>query len=347
MWSDGFTTLKDSYLWSMDFVTGGTGIVGRELLTQLLAKGGEVKAMRRESSDVESVETFIKSHGVSTEKLSWVYGDTRDYTEVFESIDGCSRIYHLAALVSFHPAEEPLLMDINKGGTANIVNAMLERDIKDLIYVSSVAALGHSINKPITEDTEFEEGPLVTAYSRSKYFSELEVWRGQEEGLRVLILNPSIIIGEGDFSRSSGELFSQSAKGVPVHPAGENGFVSARDVGNACLALAESGVWGQRFLLNAENLSYKDAMTAIAISVGAKPPAKIVKGWMIDIVVFLFAALELFTGRKSLANKTSMLMAQLKTEYDGSKIMRTLDNWQYESVEKAIERAGKAYLALA
>lgn len=344
MWSVGFTTIKDSYLWSMDLVTGGTGIVGRELLSQLLSKGRKVRALKRPSSDVDGVETFIKAQGVSTTNLSWVNGDTREFDEVCEAIDGCSRVYHLAALVSFHPSEEPLLMEINKGGTANVVNAMLEKGILDLVYVSSVAALGHTLKKPITEETDFQEGPLITAYSRSKYESELEVWRGQEEGLSVLILNPSIIIGEGDFSRSSGELFSQSAKGIPVFPAGENGFVSAKDVASACLALAESGIRGERFLLNAENISYKDAMGAIAHSVGAKPPTKIVNGWMISLVVFMFAALEFFTGRKSMANKVSMKMAQLKTHYDGSKILRRLDGWKYESVQTAIDRAGKAYL---
>ena len=157
-------------------------------------------------------------------------------------------------------------------------------------------------------------------------------------------MNPSVIIGEGDFSRSSGELFSQLAKGIPVFPAGKTGVVSARDVASACLALADSGIRGQRFILNAENLSYKNFMAAIALSVGAKPPTMIVRWWMIDFVVFAFATLEFFTGRKSMTNKTSMRMTQLKTEYDGSKILKRLEGWKYEKVSDAIVRAGKAYL---
>lgn len=328
----------------MDFVTGGTGIVGRELLAQLLSKGGSVKALRREGSDVESVDRFIHAQGISTDKLEWVYGDTREYDEIESALQGCDRVFHLAALVSFHPSNEPNLMGINQGGTENVVNAMLTTGIRKLVYLSSVAALGHSTKSSITEETPFEEGPLVTGYSRSKYASELEVWRGQEEGLDVLIVNPTIIIGEGDFSRSSGELFSQTAKGLPVYSAGSNGFVSAMDVASACLALAERGAWGQRFLLNGANLSYKDAMTKIAKSVNAAPPTKVIKGWMINLVVFIFKFLEIVTGRKSLANKTSMLMAQLDTKYDGSKILKTIDNWSYEDIDTAIKRTGKAYL---
>ena len=329
----------------MDFITGGTGIVGRELLAQLLSKGVEVKALRREKSDVESTEKFLESRGVSTENLNWVFGDTRDYDDVESSISGSKRVYHLAALVSFHPSDEPNLMEINRGGTENIVNAMLATGAKELIYLSSVAALGHSLKTPITEDTPFEEGPLVTGYSRSKYASELEVWRGQEEGLKVLIVNPTIIIGEGDFSRSSGELFSQTAKGLPVYSAGANGFVSARDVASVCLALLGKDAWGERFLLNGANLSYREAMTMIANSVNAQPPTKVVKGWMINLVVIIFKLLEVFTGRKSVANKTSMLMAQLDTKYDGTKVLRTLDGWDYESISDAIKRAGRAFLS--
>jgi len=328
----------------MDFVTGGTGIVGRELLALLLSKGGYVKALKREGSDVESVERFIHARGLSTDKLDWIHGDIREYDELESALQGCDRVFHLAALVSFHPSDELNLMDNNKGGTENIVNAMLITGIRKLVYLSSVAALGHSTKSPITEETPFEEGPLVTGYSRSKYVSELEVWRGQEEGLDVLIVNPTIIIGEGDFSRSSGELFSQTAKCLPVYSAGSNGFVSARDVASACLALAESGTWGQRFLLNGANLSYKDAMTKIAKSVNAVPPTKVVKGWMINWGVFIFKFLEIVTGRKSLANKTSMLRAQLDTKYDGSKILKTIDNWSYEDIDTAIVRTGKAYL---
>ena len=129
-----------------------------------------------------------------------------EYDELETAIQGCDRVFHLAALVSFHPSDEQKLMCINKGGTENVVNAMLMGGIKKLVYVSSVAAFGHTTKSPITEETPFEEGPLITGYSRSKYASELEVWRGHAEGLDVLIVNPTIIIGEGNFSRSSGEL---------------------------------------------------------------------------------------------------------------------------------------------
>lgn len=333
----------------MDLVTGATGIVGRELLAQLLESGCEVRALRRENSDVKGVEEFIKAQGVATSSLSWVYGDTRDIHEMLDAVNGCERVYHVAALVSFTPSDNERMMDINRGGTANVVNAMLDAGVKDLVYVSSVAAIGFTDERAIDEEVAFEEGPLVTSYSRSKYLSELEVWRGSEEGLDVVVVNPSITIGSGDFSRSSGELFSQIHRGTPFYPAGTNGFVSAKDVARACIVLAEEKIRGEKFLLNAENRTYKEAMEVIAASLGVKPPSRVVKDWMVGLVWRAFYVIEKVTGQKALATKESLKMSQLEAKYDGSKISRHLSEkgktWEYESLERAVDRTSEIYLA--
>ena len=334
----------------MDLVTGATGIVGRELLSQLLASGASVRALHRKDSAVQATVEFITNKGISLDGLEWVLGDTRDFDDMCSAMDGCSKVFHFAALVSFSPSDAELLMDVNRGGTETVVNAMLATGLKDLIYASSVAALGHTTKHPITEDTLFEDGPLVTAYSLSKYKAELEVWRGSEEGLSVIIVNPSVIIGEGDFSKSSGKLFSQAHAGVPVYPSGTNGFVSSHDVASATITLANSGIRGERFLLNSENLSFKDAFSMIALSVGAKPPTKVVKNWMISIAILLFRLKKLFTGKPMLASKVSMQMSQTHTQYDGTRIISALKSqgidWKYESVKEVISRVGAAYLRL-
>ncbi|MAO46719.1 MAG: hypothetical protein CL823_06165, partial [Crocinitomicaceae bacterium] len=147
----------------MDLVTGATGIVGRELLSQLLASGASVRALHRKDSAVQATVEFITNKGISLDGLEWVLGDTRDFDDMCSAMCGCSRVFHLAALVSFSPSDAETLMDVNRGGTETVVNAMLATGLKDLIYVSSVAALGHTTKHPINEDTPFEDGPLVTA----------------------------------------------------------------------------------------------------------------------------------------------------------------------------------------
>ena len=333
----------------MDFITGATGIVGRELVAKLISEGHSVKALRRKNSDVKSVEALLNSRNLSLDNLSWVEGELNDSESLESALNGCLRVFHLAALVSFHPSEEASLIKINSEGTKNLVNAMLDKNVETLIYVSSVAALGRKENKIVDEDTQFEDGAGVTGYSRSKYLAELEVWRGQEEGLSVVVVNPSIIIGAGDFSRSSAELFHQIYSGVPMYPQGSSGYVSSSDVAKACVLLADNNITGQGFLLNSENLSYKNLMCAIAKSLKVKPPSRVVKPWMSAIVWRIFWIIEKLTGKKALATKSSLKMSRLTIEYDGSKIARVLDlkgvKWEYESVNKAISRTAESYLA--
>jgi|TARA_B110000116_G_C16800331_1_gene569958 dihydroflavonol-4-reductase len=335
----------------MDFITGATGIVGREVLAQLLESGKSVKALRREGSDVESVMNFLKQRGLNPveSELCWAEGDVTDLHSLEGGIRGCKTVFHVAAVVSFHPSDEALMMEVNVGGTANVVNTMLDQGVTDLIYVSSVAALGYTPTEPITEQTVFEDGPLTTGYSRSKNSSELEVWRGQEEGLNVVMVNPSIIVGPGDFTKSSGELFSQVDNGIPFYPTGTNGFVSVVDVARACILLADTGIRGQRFLLNAENRSYKDFFSTIATELSVKAPSRPVQNWMAGVVWRGFWIIEKLTGKKALVTKESLKMVHLPTEYDGSKIRKALlekgVEWNYSSVNEAISSTSKVYLS--
>jgi len=333
----------------MDFITGATGIVGRELVSQLISAGHTVKALYRNNSDVTSVENLITSRSLSLDRLIWVEGELNDSQSLESSLKGCTRVFHVAALVSFHPLDEASLLKTNVEGTKNIVNAMLHKDVKTLVYVSSVAALGRQENKIVDEETPFEDGVGETAYSRSKYLAELEVWRGQEEGLSVAVVNPSIIIGAGDFTRSSAELFPQIHAGLSFYPTGSSGYVSSSDVAKACVLLADNNVRGERVLLNSENRSYKSLMCEIAIALNVKPPFRAVKPWMSSFAWRAFWLIEKLTGKRALATKSSLKMSRSMIVYDGSKIERVLAlegvKWEYEPVNKAISRTAESYLA--
>ncbi|PCJ81959.1 MAG: nucleoside-diphosphate sugar epimerase [Bacteroidetes bacterium] len=328
-----------------DFITGATGIVGRELVVQLINSGRSVIALRRENSDVNSIEKLIPANS----PLKWVMGDLNNSESLEKAMLGCSRIFHTAAIVSFHPDDAKNIISNNAEGTANVVNAALHTGVKDFIHVSSVFALGHIEDELITENTPFEESDGVTDYARSKYKAELEVWRGQEEGLNVAVVNPTIIMGAGDFKRSSSELFSQIDAGIPLYPQGSNGYVSSADVAKACIILADNRVWGERFILNSENLKYKDLIRSVAQALNTKPPAKPIRPWMVGIVWRAFWLLEKLTGKRALATKDSLSMAQLNMSYNGTKIEKVLlqidIKWVYEPVSIAIERTASAYLS--
>lgn len=333
----------------MDFITGATGIVGRELVSQLISSGHTVKALCRNNSDVNSIEDLITSRGLPIDKLTWVKGELNDPESLEIAMEGCERVFHVAALISFHPSDEASLLETNVEGTKNIVNTMINKDVKTLVYVSSVAALGRQENIVVDEETPFEDGVGVTRYSKSKYLAELEVWRGQEEGLSVAVVNPSIIIGAGDFTRSSAELFPQIHSGLSFYPAGSSGYVSSIDVAKACVFLAENNVIGKRFLLNSENLSYKNLMCEVATALNVKPPFRVVKPWMSAFVWRAFWLIEKLTGKRALATKSSLKMSRLVIQYDGSKIERVLAlegvKWEYEPVKNAVSRTAESYLA--
>jgi len=306
----------------MDLVTGATGIVGREIVAALLSAGGDVRALRRAKSDVEGVEKMLGRRGVLVEKLNWVEGDTRDMDAMMDAVAGCSRVYHTAAVVSFREKDAELLYDVNVRGTAVVVNAMLEMGVKELVHVSSVAAL------------DGEEIPEKADYAVSKYKAELEVWRGGEEGLEVCMVQPTIILGEGDFSKSSGKLFLQVDNGLPVYPVGANGFVASKDVASACVAMAEAGLWSKAFVLNGANMKFKDAFEKIAASIGAKAPTRPLKKWMSNLVCAL----------PFVQNKLGLKAMQEDTVYDGSKAVEALDGWEYSKIDEVIKEVGKVYL---
>ena len=203
----------------MILVTGSTGLVGTHLLLELAKKHDKIRATHRASSNLRAVyDTFalyVDDPGTYYDKIEWIEADVADFDTLIQALDGVDYVYHTAAFVSFDPRERQTMIRINVGGTANLVNACLERKVKKLCNVSSTAALGNAPSgEQITEDMIWSYSKNRSSYSVSKYHSEMEIWRGMAEGLQAVIVNPSIIIGPGDWQRSSSYLFSAVWKGM-------------------------------------------------------------------------------------------------------------------------------------
>jgi nucleoside-diphosphate-sugar epimerase len=268
------------------FVTGGTGLIGAHLLLNLVKDGQKVRALKREQSDLNSVKKVFKYYGSEAlfSEIEWVFGDITDIVSLEEAMQGVSYVYHAAAMVSFNPNDKKQLYRINIEGTANVVNACLEKNIKKLCYVSSTAAVGKSKEGEMaTENNKWDEEEVTSNYSVSKHYAENEVWRGIAEGLPAVMVNPCVIIGPGDMSRSSGTLFGTIKKGLKFYTSGANAFVDVRDVADAMTLLMNSAIESQRFLLIGENLSYKSLFEKIATSLGVKAPTILAKGFMVDL----------------------------------------------------------------
>ncbi|MFZ8836025.1 MAG: NAD-dependent epimerase/dehydratase family protein [Flavobacteriales bacterium] len=325
----------------MDFVTGGTGLVGRHVVDELLRSGRQVRVLCRPETKRTTLEKFLVHCGTDQAGLEWIEGSLEDVFFLEDALVNCERVFHCAALVSFHRKDAAALTQINRDGTRTLVNAMLQTGVSKLIHVSSVAALGRKEGEPVHEDVPFEDGSDVSHYARSKFEAELEVWRGQEEGLKVLAVNPVIVLGAGDFDRSSSMLFTLVHKGLKWYPEGSNGFVSARDVAKACQLLAETGCWGERFVLCAENCTYQQLMIWMAQEMEVRAPSRPLRSWMLGLAWRLGVLWELVSGRRAPISRESVRNTSLHHAYRTDKLERTLKSkgveWRYEKVEATIK----------
>lgn len=206
-------------------------------------------------------------------QLSWVEADILDIPALQEAMQGVSKVCHCAALVSFEKKDREQLMKVNTEGTANVVNLCLINAIPELLYISSVAALGRTKSKGlITENSKWEENKRNTQYAISKYKAELEVWRGMEEGLNVIVVNPGIIFGVGNFTKGSNAFFQAVKKGIPFYSEGIKGYVDAADVARAVLTLYQKKLFNRRYVLVSANKKVGDIFFAIADKFGVKRP---------------------------------------------------------------------------
>ncbi len=323
----------------MVLVTGSTGLVGSHLLLRLVQQGHHIRAIYRNSSDTSVVQKvfsyYVKNSEALYRKIEWAPADLNNIPALEAAFEGVKKVYHAAALISFDPNDFESLMKINVEGTANIVNLCIENRIEKLCYVSSIAAVGNGLDGiPITEENEFND-QHADVYARSKYAAELEVWRGSQEGLSVVIVNPGVIIGPGFWKGGSGTLFTTVNKGYSYHPPSGTGFVTVADVVDIMMALMDSTIEKERFILVSENLSYKEMMSLFAKSLGVREPSKQLEIWQLQILRFLDMFSHIFSGKGRRITKNGIESLKQRTYYDNQKI-RNLLGFNFEPIADAV-----------
>ncbi|TND08243.1 MAG: nucleoside-diphosphate sugar epimerase [Bacteroidetes bacterium] len=325
----------------MILITGGTGLIGMHVAYELTRRGQRVRLLYRKSSNRQVLEQVF--HFYNTESapqlalIDWVEGDLSDLFSLEDAMEGVRHVYHCAASVSFIPAEREQMLKNNIEGTANLVNAAMEKKISRLCHVSSVATLGKNENgSPADENTHWKNSPKNSWYAISKYGAEREAWRASEEGLDVIIVNPSLVLGPGDQSRSSLEVFATAKKGLRWYTDGMAGFVDVRDVAAAMIALMESDVKNERFVLSAENLGFKTAFDRMLGEFGHKPTTKKLSPFLGELAWRLEKIFAALSGRRPRIVKETIRAAQEKIRFDGSKIKRVIPAFEYRPVEKSI-----------
>ncbi len=314
-------------------VTGATGFLGAHVVKQLVAAGHQVRGLYRSLEKRDQNPVFDAQTIAS---VDWFAGDLFDYSSLEKAAKGVDRVYHCAALVGFQAGQRDALYRTNVYGTAEVVNVCLHLQIPRLVYVSSIAALGRDPQNPeVNEGSTWKDGPHNSAYSISKFRAENEVWRGMQEGLEVIVVNPSIILGPGDWLEGSNKLFYTVFKGLKVYSPGSSGFVDVRDVVAALLHLDTNNHTGRRYLLNAANWSYKRLFTTIATHFGVNPPRWAPPRWLSEVGWRVLVVFSWFTGKKPFITRETTRSAYNSFTYDGSRISRET-GFVYRDFEKTL-----------
>lgn len=313
----------------MIFVTGASGLVGSHLIQSLMEKGLMVRAMYR-----QSIPQFKHA-----EKVDWIKGDILDVTSLDAALKGVDQVYHCAAIVSFSPKQAATMLHANVEGTANVVNACIAHQIKKLVFVSSVAAIGRiRQDGPVNETMNWTPETSNSIYGKSKYLAEMEVWRGMGEGLNVAIVNPVIILGAGDWNKGSSEIFKSAYDEFPWYTKGVSGFVDVLDVVDAMQLLMNSDVQGQRFIISGANVPYQEIFTLIAKAFNKRPPSKQVTPLLAAIVWRLEAVKGFITGKTPLLTKETAATAQAIVHFDNTKLLKAFPEFKYRSMDETIQR---------
>lgn len=333
----------------MILVTGGTGLVGTHLLYDLTRSGKNVRVIKRSNSNIANVKKVFSYYTSDVDsllnKIEWVDADLLDVYSLMEVMEGVEEVYHCAAMVSFEKKHLAEMMKINVEGTANMVNSALDKGVKKFCHVSSIASLGRAERGEMTsEETFWKSSPENSNYSITKYAAEREVWRAAEEGLNVVIVNPSLILGGGNWTQSSSNMFTKAYRGIKFYSEGTNGFIDVRDVSAIMIKLMESDISNQRFLLNGENASFKYYFEMIHEAFGKTHPS-IKAGKLLTGFAWRAESLRAFiTGSPPLITKETSRSANRQSSFSNKKILKAFPGYQFITLAQSINDTCALYL---
>ena len=332
----------------MILVTGGTGLVGSHLLVRLTQENEPIRAIYRTPESIEKTKNVFSYYpNISPElfnTIEWVQADITDVPSMIPTFKGVKKVYHCAAIISFDPADYRTMRKVNIHGTAIIANLCIDAKVEKLCYVSSIATIGDNPKKEVaTEENEWVGNEKNNGYAITKYGAETEVWRASQEGVEVVVVNPGVILGSGFWNSGSGKLFSQVNNGFRFYTEGVTGFVSVQDVVKPMILLMNSPVKNERFILISENKSFKEIFFLIADTLGKSRPSIKIKPWQTNLFWRFAWCVSKIARKEPLLSKYSARSAHSVAEYSSEKIQKKI-NYQFEDLEKSVQRISKRYL---
>jgi dihydroflavonol-4-reductase len=320
----------------MILVTGANGLLGSFILRKLVAEGESVIALKRKTSDTHLTDDLKN-------KITWRDADITDTISLNELFKDASIVIHAAAMVSFNPREEDQLYKVNVEGTKNVVNACLTNNIKKLIHISSVAALGRQKGSSILDEgSKWIDSPLNSAYAKSKYLAELEVYRGIEEGLPASIINPSFILAPSDWEKSSSQMFRYIWKEKRFYSGGQANYVDVEDVAEMASKLCKQNFVGERFIASAGTISFKELFEQMALRLKKKAPSVRVGSKLLTAFALIEEMRCFVFGTKPLITRESVKATKEIFTYSNKKSVEYL-NIKYKTLSETLDRCCDYY----
>jgi dihydroflavonol-4-reductase len=312
----------------MILVTGGTGLVGAHLLLHLIENGENVRAIYRKLETIQKTKNLFSYYKKENlfKKIDWLQADILDIPSLEIAFENVEFVYHCAACISFDPKDEAIIRKTNIEGTANIVNFCLAKNVQKLCFISSIAALGDlkENEKIITEETEWNPEKSHSDYAISKFGAEMEIWRGQQEGLNSIIVNPGVIVGPRIWNEGSGIIFNKIEKGFPFYTKGTTGFVAVIDVVQLMVQLMKSEIKNERFVLVSNTISFQELFNAMADALKVNRPWVYISPFVMGVLWRLDWFFSAFFRTKRILDKETAIASYSESLYSNEKVKNTL-----------------------
>ena len=331
----------------MIIVTGGTGLVGGHLLLRLAESDQPVRVLIRPGGNPRKVLSVWKHYLQNPEDLlarfDWHDTDLLNRADLYEALEGADYIYHCAAKVSFDSRNKKAMWKTNVLATKMIVDYCIANTIRKLIYISSVAAVAKSMNG---EEAEEKNGWPVnpkSIYAKTKTLAEHEIWRGIAEGLDAVIVNPSVILGPGNWDTGSARIVKEISKGLRFYTNGATGYVDVRDVADIILRLMKSNISGERYILNSANLAFRDLFERISRELNKRPPSVCISPFFTSLLCKAEWIVSRITGKEARMSRETRIAAHSQQSYSARKIQTEFD-YTFRDIGTTIQHTVSCFL---
>lgn len=345
-------SMNSLYFYNMVLVTGATGLLGAHVVINLIGNGYNVRAMYRTEEKKQVIEQLLgfyeaQNKASKLQLIEWFQGDILDVQAVEVAVKDCTAIIHCAGMVSFATRDFSTMVDLNRIGTANLVNEALAAKTPYFIHVSSTSAIGsdtQSADKIKRETNHWNANEKTSGYAVSKYSAEKEVWRGIEEGLAAVIVNPSVFFGPGNWSESSLNLFQTIQNGLLFYTKGGNAFVDVRDVSSLIVRLLGKKTTNERYIIGGHNLLFKDLFDQISAQLMVKPPRFLARKFLTEIAWRVVGIISFFTGKKPAITKDAVRGSHSITQFSSEKIQSIFPDFEFTPIAATIKNTIKGKL---